>query len=870
MISSPSTARRARFVSHSNLFILFGLCYLSQLLGPLERAWAEPAQVEKKWVSLTEADLEPLSLGANAEQIRAAMKRGEWTLAARLINVTGAPQTFLKGWCYAQAERWELVISTLEDLKTHPILGDEVFALIAESALKLGKAELAVEAGKQVSKVDLPLWRENLRVLGQALRTLKRWDEANKVYVMLSESPLEFEKGIADLGQGMVSLERGQTETGLRQLKQVMINYPSKWVALQADREARLAIKNDPNLTSIFGRLSPAEQIQRAEGLLENGQFQKGIQLVEPLLSDGLSDDLQCRVWIIRGRGYAKLKKYRQALTHLDKALSLCHPQRHPQTPLALYVAGRTATRLDERETASRHFMTLLSQYEHRLSDDAAVFLINQAIEDREKRQPFSPAVARQLKQKSLTPKQLKQFRPRSPKVDPELNTILDVAQRVVKRHPQGDLTSEALTFALIGMLRAGRLDLAEQIVQLSAQLPPSPFRFHDAGRSLYWRARLKSLAGDREEAQRLYQLTIANAPIAWYALMAYSRLYELNPSTAQASVKKSLTRPMSGLSLPSGEHYKWDWRFREDDPHWALMHRALMWMRLGLMKRGLRDFRELSSYTHRPDLQWLSAWALDGYQQYHWSHDILRRKLIEYRHFPPSGNLLKHWMIAYPAPYREIVQSSANAEAVPPTFIWGVMREESGYAERIQSSANAVGLLQLILPTAKMMQRSGEPDVTIERLGLPEVNIPLGARYLAWVKRNVSCAWSLVPAGYNAGGGALKRWISERGNLPLDMFVETIPYEEARWYTKRVNASWITFRSLYGVPQGEKIWPYISQQTLVPEDNPPALAPKKPSSKGKQKAKKAMKAKKSTKGKSSRRTKGQSRSKRKSTGKKK
>ena len=283
------------------------------------------------------------------------------------------------------------------------------------------------------------------------------------------------------------------------------------------------------------------------------------------------------------------------------------------------------------------------------------------------------------------------------------------------------------------------------------------------------------------------------------------------------------------------------------------------MWMRLGLKKRGRRAFRELSSHEDRPDLQWLSAWALDGYQQYHWSHDILRRKLVEYRHFPPHEFHLKHWLLAYPAPYSNIVRRAGEAEGVDPQFIWGVMREESGYAERIRSSANAVGLLQLILTTAKMMRRSSEPEITVERLGLPGVNIPLGARYLAWVKRKLSCAWSLVPAGYNAGGGALRGWLRARGDLPLDLFVETIPYEEARWYTKRVNASWISFRTIYGAPKGQKLWPYISQRTRVPEDNPKV---KKSTSKStKRRAKKKQDSSKS---------KQKRRSKRKSTRKKK
>jgi soluble lytic murein transglycosylase len=47
------------------------------------------------------------------------------------------------------------------------------------------------------------------------------------------------------------------------------------------------------------------------------------------------------------------------------------------------------------------------------------------------------------------------------------------------------------------------------------------------------------------------------------------------------------------------------------------------------------------------------------------------------------------------------------------------------------------------------------------------------------------------VPAAYNAGQGALDRWLRERGELPLDEFVERIPYDETRRYTRRVLQTW-------------------------------------------------------------------------------
>ena len=845
----------------------FVICLLC--VGTLQSVFANPnrstdsaqnsAQTDStEWIALTEQDLAPISLGKHEAKIRTALKKGEWSYAARLLHTDQAPLQFLKAWFHAQAEEWQSTINTLKGLEAHPILNDEVNALLGQAYLKLKQADLAEAAGAKVSKVDQALWFETLRSRGQALRALKKWDEASKVYEHLGQSEDDFEKGISLLGLGMVDLERGEVKSGLRRLKTIDIDYHGLWVASQARREAKALVKKDPQYLSFWYDRSLAEQVRKLESALKRGQTSKVIDKVNQLLKQSLSDDLKCRALIVKGRSYDKSRKRSQALSTLSEAIKICHPQRHPQTPLALYVAGRAASIIDDYDQSNAFFNTLLREYKHRLSDDAAVFLVRHASQNYLQTYGQKQSISALLKLKVLTKAQRKQLKKLSGKKAPQLQTIIDVLEILVKRHPDGDLSSEALIFGLVGVLRAGRLDLAQKLINLSTQLTPSGFRFHDAGRNLYWQARVKALMGEKTKATQLYKLVLSNAPVSWHALMAYSRLYEFNKKDAQKAVKASINWTPNGLGLPGGEQHRWDWRFRSDDPHWALMKRALLWMRLGLMKRGRRAFRELASYTDRPDLQWLSAWALDGYQQYHWSHDIPRRKLIEYRHFPPSGYHLKHWSIAYPAPFQTEVLQAAKDESVEAQFIWGVMREESGYAERIRSSASAVGLLQLILPTAKMMREKSEPEITVDRLGIPKVNIPLGARYLAWVKRNVNCAWALVPSGYNAGGGALKSWIKDRGHLPLDLFVETIPYEEARWYNKRVVASWVTFRTLYGVAKGQFLWPYVSQRTKVPEDSPPKKTKAKSSKKRKtkRKAKSSKKRKTKRKAKSSKKRK--------------
>src|SRR4029450_383893 len=96
-----------------------------------------------------------------------------------------------------------------------------------------------------------------------------------------------------------------------------------------------------------------------------------------------------------------------------------------------------------------------------------------------------------------------------------------------------------------------------------------------------------------------------------------------------------------------------------------------------------------------------------------------------------PAGDWLEAWKLAYPRPYVELVSQQAKRNSLAPALIYAVMREESAFDPEAQSPAEAYGLMQLILPTARSAGKAlGLPH---DRLALlrPSVNIPLGARVL-------------------------------------------------------------------------------------------------------------------------------------------
>lgn len=92
----------------------------------------------------------------------------------------------------------------------------------------------------------------------------------------------------------------------------------------------------------------------------------------------------------------------------------------------------------------------------------------------------------------------------------------------------------------------------------------------------------------------------------------------------------------------------------------------------------------------------------------------------------------------AYPRRYAGYVESSSREFAVDENLIYAVIRTESGFQPRVQSSVGARGLMQITEDTFLwLQQRLGEEDgATYESLFEPEVNIRYGAFLLSELDR--------------------------------------------------------------------------------------------------------------------------------------
>lgn len=364
-----------------------------------------------------------------------------------------------------------------------------------------------------------------------------------------------------------------------------------------------------------------------------------------------------------------------------------------------------------------------------------------------------------------------------------------DLLQTLPGTYPSGDMRSEALWTLALDAISRGDWVAAKEALTPYYELFPKEKGWYAAGRSGYWLARAEEQLGDTINAASHYEHVIAVAPFSFYMVLAYNRLLEMDADRAQKLI----------LALaPKGEVAELKFRRTLFDEYPAF-GKAVELHRLGLVSCAKRAFDQLLSVPEIPaEIHWIVAALQRRAGRYAESKEIATGGNGGWEDRYPVKEDMLPWTLAYPTVFEEIVENAADTASVSPHLIWAVMREESGFNPKVESWANAMGLMQLILPTAKSMGKQLGITVTRGSLRKPEVNIPLGTAYLARLQNLFAKHPVLSVAGYNAGEGAVARWLKNRTDKTVDLFVEQIPYDQTRGYTKRVIGTFAAYTFLY------------------------------------------------------------------------
>ncbi|HEY1752089.1 MAG TPA: lytic transglycosylase domain-containing protein [Caulobacteraceae bacterium] len=135
--------------------------------------------------------------------------------------------------------------------------------------------------------------------------------------------------------------------------------------------------------------------------------------------------------------------------------------------------------------------------------------------------------------------------------------------------------------------------------------------------------------------------------------------------------------------------------------------------------------------------------------------------------------------------------------------LVYAVTWQESRFNSLAVSPVGAVGLMQLMPPTAA--RTAGEPELTSDPITLFDTgkNLALGQAYITWLENNSADHDILrTIAAYNAGPTALTRVLNAMGGDADSLLVmESMPAPETRAYVKKVMTAYWTYRRQFGAP---------------------------------------------------------------------
>ena len=170
--------------------------------------------------------------------------------------------------------------------------------------------------------------------------------------------------------------------------------------------------------------------------------------------------------------------------------------------------------------------------------------------------------------------------------------------------------------------------------------------------------------------------------------------------------------------------------------------------------------------------------------------------------HTANKAELRDDLALRFPILHRPLFErGSHNADVALPVLL-AFARQESAFAAKARSVANARGVLQMLPSTAKLAaKRAGLPQPSANDLYDPAVNIPLGSHHIAWLLRRYDQSLPLAAAAYNAGEHRADRWAKELAGAPMDVWIESIPFRETRNYVKNVLAFAVVYAHRLGEP---------------------------------------------------------------------
>jgi soluble lytic murein transglycosylase len=364
----------------------------------------------------------------------------------------------------------------------------------------------------------------------------------------------------------------------------------------------------------------------------------------------------------------------------------------------------------------------------------------------------------------------------------------LDPAAKQWYRESDGAALSETGQAWRVRMaLRETPIDWA-RIVAVIDQMPAT---MHEDDAWAYWRARGLGALGDVQGSQMGMQKIAGN--FSFYGQLALEELGQSVVIPPRAPLPTDAERRRAARNEG--------------------LARALALFDIGWRSEAVREWNFAISKMKDRDLIAASELA------YH--REVLDRAVNTADRTREEHN----FDLRFVSPFHDELIAKAREVGIDPTWVYGLIRQESRFISNAKSSAGASGLMQLMPATASWVARKiGLQGYHAGAVNDLDTNLTLGTNYLRIVLEDLNNSPLLASAGYNAGPRRPHTW---RGTLsgPVEgaIFAETIPFNETRDYVKKVLSNATYYAALFsGQPQSLKerlgtVAPQLVEQTAIP-----------------------------------------------------
>jgi soluble lytic murein transglycosylase len=306
----------------------------------------------------------------------------------------------------------------------------------------------------------------------------------------------------------------------------------------------------------------------------------------------------------------------------------------------------------------------------------------------------------------------------------------------------------------------------------------------------LYWAARSREQLGNQAAASAIYRVVAADYLNSYYGRLASRTLLARGESPVRPIVGSGRIEAVGGPVVPNENVIK---ALASVDFHDAALREVdyarRMWgdsSALQATTAWIRNQRAIQGQT------------TDRFGDLRGAITLMRRA---YPQFMAAGgeqlpdDVLR---VIFPLDYWPLIKKYSDSYKFDPYLMTALIAQESTFTPDVRSSANAVGLMQLIPPTARRYATKLGIRYSSSILTQPETNIQLGMRYFKDLMDRFGGAHFAL-ASYNAGENRIARWIAERPGFEQDEFIDDIPFPETQNYVKRILGTADDYRRLYG-----------------------------------------------------------------------